>query len=366
MNRHVTAAVMVSVLFVGVSTQGPGLVRSAVAAPAVDVAARKTEILKTPLAERGSWCRSSMRRIGLDRQARVQHPIGSHESYAQTAGNALFDNIAGYYAGLSGSAELIRDALAEGARSGAFTEKPPYSPPDYKGFDPLRESAVQVANFMVPLAHGYLILKAEYPQDTELLSSVKGWGNRLFEVTKNARDELSGRGKGNDRRALIAAGWAHWGGAANNRNAIAHAKRYFRRTLHGFGRGGWDRAWRREGTRRLYHLNMTVAAALTAAYALRRAGVDNAYTMAPRRGTIVEGAEWLWKRLSKYRRTDLLRTRDPESRSVAWIELFIREFPDRPSAAKMRAWRSGSRDPLYANMGGGPTTCLYRQTLRAS
>ena len=40
---------------------------------------------------------------------------------------------------------------------------------------------------------------------------------------------------------------------------------------------------------------MTTAAALAAAYALDRAGVDDAYTMAPKRVNDCEGAEWVWE-----------------------------------------------------------------------
>ena len=136
--------------------------------------------------------------------------------------------------------------------------------------------------------------------------------------------------------------------------------------MHAFGRGGKDRIWKHKGKRRIYYANMTTAAALAAAYALDRAGVDDAYTMAPKRGTIVEGAEWVWEELIEGKHSDLLRTRHPGSRSVAWIELFIREFPDHPSAAKMRAWRARAASPLSGNMGGGPTTCLYRRTPAAS
>lgn len=359
-------AVMSSILFAGFAAEGPELVRSAAGAPVVDVEARKAALSKIPLLERRSWCQGSMRTVRLSRTATIQGPVRRQQSNAQAAGNALFDNIADYYAGSAGSAELIRDTLAEGARIGAFTKLAPYSPPEYKGYNPMNEPVFQVANFMVPLAHAYLILKKEFPGDKDLHSAVKGWGDRLFEVTKNARDDFKGRAKGVDRRALIAAGWAHWGGAANNRNALAQAERYYKRAMRAFGRGGKDRIWKHQGKRRIYYVNMTVAAALSAAYALVRAGVGDAYTLAPKRGTVVDGAEWLWEELVKGRHSDLLRTRHPGSRSVAWIELFIREFPNHPSAAKMRAWRSRAAGPLSGNMGGGPTTCLYRRTPRAS
>ena len=369
MKNRIVVAVMSSVLFGGFAAEGLELVGAAAAAPVVNVGARKAALSKVPLTQRRSWCRGSMQTPLLSRTATIRGPVRRQQSNAQAAGNALFANIAGYYlgdSGSTGSAELIRDTLAEGARIGAFTKLAPYSPPEFKGYNPMNEPVFQVANFMVPLAHAYLILKAEYPQDTELLSSVKGWGDRLFEVTNNARDDFKGRAKGVDRRALIAAGWAHWGGAAGNRDAVAQAKRYYKRALHTFGRGGKDRIWKYKGKSRINYVNMTVAAGLAAAYALHRAGVDDAYKMAPKRGSIVEGAEWVWEELVEGKHSDLLRTRHPGGRSVAWIELFIREFPNHPSATKMRAWRSKAAGPLSGNMGGGPTTCLYRRTPPAS
>ena len=277
MKKRIVTAVMASFLFVGLAAEGLGLVRSAADAPVVDVGARKATLSKIPEPERGRWCVGSMRQAQLARRATITGPVRRQQSNAQAAGNALFGNVASYYRGSRGPAERLRKTLAEGARIGAFTELAPYSPKEFKGYNPMNEPVFQVANFMVPLAHGYLILKAEYPQDTELLSSVKGWGDRLFEVTKNARDDFKGRAKGVDRRALIAAGWAHWGGAADNRDALGEAKRYYQRAMHAFGRGGKDRIWKYKGKRRIDYANMTTAAALAAAYALRRAGVDDAY-----------------------------------------------------------------------------------------
>ena len=364
MKNRIVTAVMASFLCVGLAAEGLGLMRSAQAAPVVDVAARKGALSRLPEAERGDWCAGAMRQAKLERSATITGPVRRQKSNAQAAGSALFGNVANYYWGSKGAAERIRDTLAEGARIGAFTELAPYSPKEFKGYNPMNEPVFQVANFMVPLAHAYLILKEEFPEDTELLSSIKGWGDRLFEVTKSARDDFKGRAKGVDRRALIASGWAHWGGAADNRDALDDARRYYKRAMHAFGRGGKDRIWKHKGKRRIYYVNMTTAAALAAAYALHRAGVEDAYTIAPKRGTIVEGAEWLWEELVKGRHSDLLRARSGGSRSVAWIELFIRAFPDHPSAAKMREWRTKAARALSGNMGGGPTTCLYRRIPR--
>ena len=110
----------------------------------------------------------------------------------------------------------------------------------------------------------------------------------------------------------------------------------------------------------LYYVNVTISAALVTAHALHRSGADDAYTVAPGGGTIVEGAAWLWNRLLEEQDWDLLRTRYSGSRGVAWAELFVHEFPNHPAAASMDAWLA-TKSALYLNMGGGPITCLYRR-----
>ena len=275
-------------------------------------------------------------------------------------------NIAAYYAGSDGAAELIRNTLAEGARIRAFTELTPYRPAEYPDHNVMNEPVWQVSGLLVPLTHGYLILKEEYPHQKELLSDVKRWGNRLFEVTRETRVSYGGKAKGTDLRAQSASGWAHWGGAVDNRAALASAKKNYIGAVRSIGRGGVDRIFKHQGRLRMRYVNMTVGAALAAGYALRRAGMKDIYTLAPKRGTIVQGAAWLWDQLVQGQHSDLLRIRSQGASSVAWIELFIREFPNHPSAAKMRAWRSTAVAPLKWNGAGGPTTCLYRRIPRAS
>ena len=60
----------------------------------------------------------------------------------------------------------------------------------------MNEPAFQVANFMVPLAHAYLILRKEYPGEQELIADVKRWGDELFEATRRANDDFIGQWRG--------------------------------------------------------------------------------------------------------------------------------------------------------------------------
>lgn len=330
--------------------------------PLVDVAKRKAELAQLPPDERGCWCRSSVGRAFLARRATIKGQLTRQRSTAQSAGNALFTDIEAYYAGTTDAAKAIRDTLMKGSRIDAFSVLVLYAPRGYPGYNKMNEPVAQVVNFMVLLAHAYLILKHEYPEDAGLIAGVKRWGDRLFKVTRRADDDFRGSHRGIDHRAHIAAGWASWGNVAENRAAFDSAHRYFLYALYGTGRGGVDQVWvdwLPAGGTRLSYVNATLQSALVAAHALRRSGVDDVYTVAPAGGTIVEGVAWFWNAYNGEQPPDLAQARHDGSRGVGWIELFLREFPEHPLASGMEAWL-GSRRPLYVNMGGGPTTCLYR------
>ena len=331
--------------------------------PLIDVAPRTAELATIPENERHRWCQSSVERVYLTRKARIRGRITHQRSNAQSAGNALFANVEAYYAGKSDAAREIRNALVKGSRIDAFTILVPYRPRGLIGYNVMNEPAFQVANFMVPLAHAYLILRKEYPGEQELIADVKRWGDELFEVTRRANDDFIGQWRGIDRRAHIAAGWASWGNAANNRTALEYAYRYYLRALTGTGKGGADLVWidvPRTGGTRLSHVNATLQSALVAAHALHRSGVGDVYTVAPAGGTLVEGIAWFWDAYDSERPLNLGHERHTGSKGVGWVELFLHEFPEHPSAAEMEAWLDNKR-PLYVNMGGGPTTCLYRR-----
>lgn len=274
------------------------------------------------------------------------------------------ETVEGWYAGHPSASEVLRDTLANGARIGAFTKILPYSPPEYPGYNPMNEPVYQVGNFMLALAHGYAVLEEDYPDDTELLAAVRRWGDRLFEITSNSSDSFGGRAKGVDRRTLIAQGWAHWGNLTDNQKALDAAYRYYIHAVNSIGRGGRDRVWRYvHPDRVLYYTNMTYGSAMVTAYALYRSGASDVYEIAPGGGTLVEGAAFHWESFLEERPSNLTLTRTSGSRSPAWTELFVREFPNHPAAAKMESWLAKlSWIPKFAfTSGGGPSTCLYRR-----
>ena len=343
---------------------GAGVDPEARIVPLIDVAERRAELAALSNLERRQWCQATLKTVAIERQATITGPTEYQDSNAQRAGNALFALVEAYYAGSSHAAELLRDALAEGASIGGFTEIMPYVPPEFPGLNPINEPIYQVGNFMVPLAHAYLVLKQEFPEETALLADVRGWGNELFRLTSTADDEFVGPWKGIDRRAHIAQGWASWGNVAGNRAALEAAHRYYVHAMASVGQGGVDVLWfnvPHTGGTRLSFVNATLQSALVTAHALRRSGAPDIYTVAPGGGTVVEGLAWLWDEIEDKNPSEILtKNRSGGSKSVAWVELFIHEFPDHPAAARMDGWTAG-KGALHVNMGGGPTTCLYRR-----
>ena len=341
---------------------GKGVNPEAPIVPLIEVAERRAEIAALPAHERGRWCLISFAEPSFERTATITGPIEYQNSNAQSAGNALFGLVESYYAGLDTSRN-IRNALEEAARISAYTDIAPYEPPEFPGYNVMNEPIYQVGNFMVPLAHAYLILKHEYPEETALLADVRQWGNRLFRLTSNANDDFVGPHRGIDRRAHIAQGWASWGNVAENRAALNSAYRYYIHAMASVGQGGVDIVWfdvPATGGTRLSFVNATLQSALVAAHALHRSGARDVYSVAPGGGTLVEGIAWLWNEIEDKRPTELLTdTRNAGSKSVAWAELFVHEFPNHPAAKRMNEWLASKR-ALHVNMGGGPTTCLYR------
>ncbi len=337
--------------------------KTAAITPVVMPGARRAALAKLPSGERNQYCRFGVTGAILDVEARISGPIRRQHSNAQSAGNAILETVEGWYAGHPLAFGYLRNALEEGARIGAFTKIMPYSPPEFSGYNPMNEPIFQVGNFLLALSHGYLILKEELPVETELLAAVRRWGDRLFELTSNASDTFGGRSKGVDRRFLIAQGWAHWGNATGNRKALDAAYRYYLRGMSVVGRNGEDRLWHRVfPKRRIYYANMTYSAAQAAAYALSRSGAGDVYDVAPGGGSLVEGAAWLWDVLVEEQPGELMKGRGKGSRTVAWTELFVHEFPDHPASGEMNAWLADQWQPRYGYTGsGGPTTCLYRR-----
>ena len=364
MTRKILVFLFLVLFLFGHMDGKPILTRSAAAAFVVDVASRKAALEGLPRSELRRMCRGSTTPPRWFRTAIIADPNREQGSNVANASDALFDNIAAYYGDYFLAAEAIRDALAEGVKIRAFTELVPRASHAVSSHNTMNAPVFEVASFLVPLAHAYLILKEEYPDEGWLLSSVKRWGDELYRVTRDGGTIYDGEAEGLARRASVAAGWAHWGNAADNRDALASAKRYYKYSLHAFGPGGIDRFWRRSGKRAISDANALVSAALVAAYALRRSGEEDVYSIAPRGGTVVAGAARLWNQLhSGSPLTETLRSRSLGRRQVegAWIELFVREFPTYPGTLQMRSWISRAGRALYGDLAGGPTTCLYRR-----
>ena len=362
------AILMVLVHLAGCASTGQGVDVSARIVPVINPEIRKAELAQLPRSERKKFCEEGfiMTSSNFDVTATISGPINRQRSSAQMAGNDLFAIIESWYFGSEGASENLRMVLREGAQMKAFTQIKPYSPSEYPGYNPMNEPIYQVANFLVPLAHAYLILEQEFPQDTVLLASVREWGDYLFKLTNSGKDDFVGKVGGIDRRVLIGQGWAHWGNATNNYEALEAAYRYYIHAVRSIGNNGADKVWHLIKTKSEIHeyVNMTYGAAMSTAFALVRSGASDVYTMKPGGGTLVEGISWIWGEISASPQSEYhhRKYRSPGSHSGAWSELFIHEFPDHQTSAKMRIWLDRRYEGSYGyTSGGGPTTCLYHK-----
>ncbi len=353
------------------------------AQPLIDVAKRKAELSEIPTSERAGWCRPyddgwppPVEGSYLARKATITGEITKQDSNVQRAGNRLFVQIERYYAGKTDAAEAIREFLTHAIRIEAFTDIEPYIPPaenedelDYSGYNPLNEPYFQVGVFMEPLSHAFLIAKEEFPHDEVFLSAVVRWGDKLFEVTSDGRDDFTGSVRGVDRRAMITAGWASWGNVTANREVLARAYEYYGEVLREIGTAGRDLIWhtQKRPNRIPNYTSMTNGAGLVAAHALHQSGIADVYDLRTHGGSIVDGAAWAFDLVSRNPEldTDLYRkTRHPGGRTMGWPELFVREFPNHPATPGMKAWLRSSSTARFHYLAGGPTTCLYRSTAR--
>ena len=181
--------------------------------PFVDVSARKRALAELPKRERLKYCANNFSGIVMKREATITGAIQRQQSNVQMAGHSLFQSVERYFSDDEFAAADIRDALEEAVRINAFSDVRPYRPKEYPNYNKFNEPYFQLAVFLTPLAHAYLVMKAEYPNDTQFLESLRLWGDSLYKITVNGKNDFKGKVKGIDRRALHAMGYAHWGNA---------------------------------------------------------------------------------------------------------------------------------------------------------
>lgn len=365
---YAVAMLLILVFLSGCASTGQGVDVNARMVPVINPEVRKAELAGLSRSERRKFCEEGYATTTphFDVTATISGPIDRQTSSAQIAGNDLFSMIERWYFGGEGASENLRMVLREGAQMKAFTKLKPYAPSEYPGYNTMNEPVYQVANFMLPLAHAYLILKQEFPQDTVLLASVREWGDHLFEVTNSGKDEFRGQSGGIDRRVSIAQGWALWGNATNNYEVLEAAYGYYIHAIRTIASNGADKTWHLQKPKSEIHnyVNSTYGAAMSTAFVLVRSGASDVYTMKPGGGTLVDGITWIWDEIaanpvSQYRHR---KYRNSGAHSGSWSELFIYEFPYHETSAKMRTWLDRRSEGSYGyTSGGGPTTCLYHK-----
>ncbi len=87
-------------------------------------------------------------------------------------------------------------------------------------------------------------------------------------------------------------------------------------------------------------------------------GVDDVFEEAPKGGNIKEGMAWLIKR-AKETGNKIYAKSYGYAISMAYIELFMKLFPEHPVAVGELAMRK-YRSVYTVHVGGGPATCFLR------
>ena len=277
---------------------------------------------------------------------------------------SLYNLLAGYLFGTEHATEVIYEGLLEGARTDAYSIiKPDASADSSWKWD---EPTYYASMILWPLGYAYVLLVEEYGEDDPGVKEIKAWGDRLYASSESKPVKWIGGGgflKGPDRAGLKAAAYSIWGNATGNEEALKKGYRYFRHAMKTVGKGGKDIYWGKDAEIRkmkktLKMVGMTTGPALYAAYALSLSGVDGVFEESPRGGNIKEAIAWLIKRTKETKNKIYAKTYG-YALSMAYIELFMKLFPEHPVAVGELAMRK-YRSVYTVHVGGGPATCFLR------
>ncbi len=277
---------------------------------------------------------------------------------------SLYNLLAGYLFGTEHATEVIYEGLLEGARTDAYSIIKPDASADWSWkWD---EPTYYASMILWPLGYAYVLLVDEYGEDDPGVKEIKAWGDRLYASSESKPVKWiseAARLKGPDRAGLKAAAYSIWGNATGNEEALKKGYRYFRHAMKTVGKGGKDIYWKNDsGIRKmkktLKMVGMTTGPALYAAYALSLSGVDGVFEESPRGGNIKEAIAWLIKRTKETKNKIYAKTYG-YALSMAYIELFMKLFPEHPVAVGEQAVRK-YRSVYTVHVGGGPATCFLR------
>ena len=280
---------------------------------------------------------------------------------------SLYNLLAGYlfrFEWLPNITEVIYEGLLEGARTDAYSIIKPDASADWSWkWD---EPTYYASMILWPLGYAYVLLVEEYGEDDPGVKEIKAWGDRLYASSESKPVKWIGGGgflKGPDRAGLKAAAYSIWGNATGNEEALKKGYRYFRHAMKTVGKGGRDIYWGKDAEIRkmkktLKMVGMTTGPALYAAYALSLSGVDGVFEESPRGGNVKEAIAWLITRAKETRNKIYAKTYG-YALSMAYIELFMKLFPEHPVAVGELAMRK-YRSVYTVHVGGGPATCFLR------
>jgi hypothetical protein len=346
----------------------------------IDFKARRARFLE--LAAKGDdkrdwYCENLTRPVELaptveifgESRATVSNPNPVEGQSTDPFMESLYALLASYVYGKEGAAEMIYDGLLEGARTDAYSVITADASADssWKWDEPTYYASM----ILWPLGYAYVLLVDEYGEDDPGVKEIKAWGDRLYVSSESKKVKwIDGSFvKGADRAGLKAAAYSIWGNATGNEEALRKGYWYFRHAMKTVGRGGKDIHWGKDAKIRkmkktLKYVGMTTGPALYAAYALSLSGAENAFEESPKGGDIKEGMAWLIKRA--FETKDKISTKNrSHSEGMGYAELFIKLFPKHSAAKLADSKLARSKGGIVTiHIGGGPATCLIRQTTK--
>ncbi|SVE60730.1 uncharacterized protein METZ01_LOCUS513584, partial [marine metagenome] len=159
------------------------------------------------------------------------------------------------------------------------------------------------------------------------------------------------------------AAYSIWGNATGNEEALRRGYWYLQHAMKTVGKDGKDIYWGKDAEVRkmkktLKMVGMTTGPALYAAYALSLSGVDGIFEESPRGGNVKEAIAWPITR-AKETKNKIYAKNYGYALSMAYIELFMKLFPEHPVAVGEQAVRK-YRSVYTVHVGGGPATCFLR------
>lgn len=340
----------------------PKVLRQGPFSPFVDLGERRKEIANQPDISKGKLCHFAFYKAGRpEKVVLMSGPISRANINAQSYYTAINSAFPVYLVGDRKVLGKLKHNLSKAAKMHAFEKVKPNNF-GLRGYNGYNEGMFHQALLLISLGIALPELERVYGSGSPDVIAIKNWGNRIFKVSNNGRDDFKGKALGVDRAAGKAAAYAVWGISSNNTKALAAGYRLYRFAIrNSIGRRGKISKFGYKGAKkRLYYGNMTYGWATLAADALTKAGLKGAFDVGKRGRSIHNGVDWLVRNIVKSQPKIARNNRTDGSRTLAWMEYYIARFPNRKISKFIEGKLARNSNGMTGGMVGGATTCMVK------